>query len=385
MAEKRQRWWFWLHSWLGLKLSLLMGFVLVTGTLAVVSHEIDWLLSPAMRAPTAVQTDDIAWGAAFDAARAARPDLTWLTLERPSGPAFAVQAVGTTSWLEPRRLWLDPSDGTLLGETGWKNAQRLLRLTHRHLLLPTRFGIPLVSSLSLALALSLVSGLLAYRRFWRGFFRRPRWEHSRRVVYGDLHRLLGLWSSAFIAVISVTGFWYLAESLGWDAPALPEARVAAPRADALPPDFDGRRLDEAIAAARRELPGLAVLFVGFPQAADRPLVVRGQLSANLVRERANRVSIDPVTGEVLDRYRGEDLGAHQRIAEAADPLHFGTFGGLATKLLWFVFGILLSALSFTGAGVYATRMVKEAARSRADRPVPVEIPVPAPERLRAAR
>ena len=43
-------------------------------------------------------------------------------------------------------------------------------------------------------------------------------------------------------------------------------------------------------------------------------------------------------GAVLLRTDATDLSAHQRISEAADPLHFGTWGGLASKLVWFVFG-----------------------------------------------
>ncbi len=39
-----KRVWLDLHRWVGLKLSILLSFVLITGTLATVSHEIDWLL-----------------------------------------------------------------------------------------------------------------------------------------------------------------------------------------------------------------------------------------------------------------------------------------------------------------------------------------------------
>ena len=45
-----------MHQWVGLKLSLFLTFILFTGTLAVVSHEIDWLLQPSLRvAPTSVE------------------------------------------------------------------------------------------------------------------------------------------------------------------------------------------------------------------------------------------------------------------------------------------------------------------------------------------
>lgn len=49
---------------------------------------------------------------------------------------------------------------------------------------------------------------------------------------------------------------------------------------------------------------------------------------------------------------------HQRISEAADPLHFGTWGGLATKLLWFVFGLALTGVSVSGVAIYGLRLMR---------------------------
>ena len=44
------------HQWTGLKLSLFMTFILFTGTLAVLSAEIDWVLQPSLRvAPSTVE------------------------------------------------------------------------------------------------------------------------------------------------------------------------------------------------------------------------------------------------------------------------------------------------------------------------------------------
>ncbi|MEM7408813.1 MAG: PepSY-associated TM helix domain-containing protein [Myxococcota bacterium] len=352
--KARRRWWFWLHSWLGLKLSILLGFVLATGTLAVLSHEVDWLLEPAMRAD-GIEPEAIAWGAAFDAARRERPEAAWLSLTRPVGDGFALQATLITSWGEPVRLWLDPRDGSFQGETRWFNVQRFFRMVHRHLMLPPKVGIPIVSALSLPLLLSLVSGLVIYGKFWRGFFRRPRFERRPRLWLGDLHRLAGVWSAWFVALMSITGMWYLVESLGGDAPVVLTVEVPA-RDERLPADFDGARLDAAVESARAQLPGLAVESIVFPEEADRALVVGGQLTASLVRSRSNAVHFDPITGAVLGSRRGEELGVHQRLSEAADPLHFGTFGGLTTKFLWFVAGLFLTGLAISGALVYVERI-----------------------------
>ncbi|WP_082132339.1 PepSY-associated TM helix domain-containing protein [Luteimonas sp. FCS-9] len=48
-------------------------------------------------------------------------------------------------------------------------------------------------------------------------------------------------------------------------------------------------------------------------------------------------------------------GAAKRIAELADPLHFGTFGGWPVRWLWCAFGAMLTALCATGVYLYGLR------------------------------
>ncbi len=131
-----RRLWFDLHSWVGLKLSLLMAFVCLTGTLAVFSHEIDWLLHPEMRVEPAERT--ATWGSMLAAVRAAHPDWKVSRIDAPWGRRFAAAASVQTPEERLRFVWIDPHRGTVTGDTGWFNAQRFLRNTHRHLMLPTR-------------------------------------------------------------------------------------------------------------------------------------------------------------------------------------------------------------------------------------------------------
>ena len=185
----------------------MLTFILATGTFAVFAHEIDWLATPAMR--VSPRSEPVAsWGALAQAAARAAPDARLQTLYAPIDPWFAVEAWVSRGKGAPERVYVDPLTAKVTGRHGWANVHRFLRQAHRHLMLPTKIGIPIVCSLALLLAVSLVSGIVTYKKWWRGFFRAPRGGDGRRMT-GDLHRLMGLWSLWFVALITLTGLWYL--------------------------------------------------------------------------------------------------------------------------------------------------------------------------------
>jgi len=347
-AKGRSLWWV-VHSWIGLKLSIFLTFILLTGTLAVFAHEIDWMVTPAMRV-TPQSAPIASWGALAEAASKSEPSGRLQTLYAPIDPWFAVEA-----WIDkgkgaPRRVYLDPWSARVTGSHSWANVHRFLRQVHRHLMLPTKIGIPLVCSLSLLLATSLISGIVTYKKWWRGFFRAPRRGDLRRMS-GDIHRVAGLWSLWFVALIAATGIWYLVETLGGNAkvPKLPdiETRVASPV---------GADLDHLVAIAQRKAPHLNIREIRFTE--DNGIIFLGQSHAWLVRDRANAVAVDPNSGKILVELDGRTLNAHQRISEMADPLHFGTFGGLTSKIIWFIFGAVLTAMAVTGTMIYSLRLAK---------------------------
>lgn len=359
-----QRRWFDVHSWIGLKLSILMSFILVTGTIAVFSYEIDWLLNPEMRAFSEVDARPASWGTLYDSATAAYPDGELRFLQVPHGTWWASQATLVDPAGGLMRIWLHPQTARYQGATRWFNVQRFLRQAHRHLMLPTRVGIVLVSLLALPLLLSLITGLITYKRFWRGWWKWPRFDRAPRIWLGDLHRWLGLWAAWFVLLIGLTSVWYLVEVSGGSAPAFPNPAPVATREAALPQGFDGAALDRAVAMAQAQAPDLKIMRISLPGQPAAPVSVFGQRSALLVRPRANAIHVDPLTLTVMGEYRGEQLSVHQRLSEMADPLHFGTWGGLASRLVRFVFGLALSALSITGIYIYGLRVLKRSRHPR---------------------
>lgn len=348
------RFWFILHSWLGLKLSLFMSFVLVTGTLAVFSSEMDWATHASMRVEPRPASERVSWGTMYAAARAAYPGWSVYNFTEPVDPWFTVQVFGSTPEGHTRLIDIDPYTGEVRGDRHWLSFHRFFRNAHRHLMLPVTYGVPLVSALSFVLLGSMITGILVYKKFWRGFLQMPRRGNARRLN-GDLHRLCGAWTLWFIPVIALTGVFYFAESLGWrappfgDVPAIPETAV----------ELDAAAIDAMAAKAREVLPGLHIARMLPPREPGDPLVFQGYTDSTwLVRPRASYVAFDPATGEAIASHRSRNAGVHQRISEMADPLHFGYFGGLPTKIVWFVFGAAMSALSVTGIVIYGKRTVR---------------------------
>lgn len=350
---------FLLHSVFGLKLSLFLGFVCLTGTIATVSHEIEWVLQPEVRGTSDGRTDNYAGMWAL--VRKRYPDAyiqSLGTYDRADSGYFARQADIVLPDGTARRLYIDPARMIVIGEGSGHSFHSVMRGLHYYLLLPTDWPFYLVTSLGFVLILSLVTGLVTYKKFWRAFFRMPRWHRSTRTWAGDLHRLIGLWSLWFVAVIGLTSTWYLVERA---APSMetPDPLAQARHFLATP---EPERIARWVAAARKRFPGISITFVQMPYAANDPVVVQGQWHAWLVRERTNAVFIDPATDALIDTRDAGQLSAIERWVHTADPLHFGNFAGLTIKLVWVLFGLLLTALCATGTVIYAKRTAR-AARS----------------------
>lgn len=352
---KASRLWWSVHQWVGLKLSILLAFVFLTGTIAVFSHEIDWALRPALRVDPATVHGPIAWSAAARNVAALHPDARILLLDEPIDRGFALTATIQKPDGVRAFVYLHPSTGAVRGEGPWVGAHRVLRNMHRHLNLPTPIGVPIVSALSILLLISVGTSFVVYKKWWRGFFKPVRWRDARTAM-GDLHRLVGLWSLWFVALIGATGLWYLAESTVAKAPPSPRAKVAAVKLDTRKL---ADRLETNLNAAQAAYPGLRIQRIAFPAGKVGAFQFAGQYKAVLVRERANVAWTNPATGAVVLLTDGRELTVHQRISEMADPLHFGTFGGVWTKLIWFAFGLALTALAVSGVAIYALRLSRE--------------------------
>ncbi|SEB05660.1 PepSY-associated TM helix domain-containing protein [Marinobacterium iners] len=353
------RTWFRIHSFTGVITGLLLFIICWSGTFAVIAHELDWLVTPETRID--VPKAPLDWEAMVRNVEDAYPDATLRWLSAPLHPLSSAEVIIDLPEKKSVRVYADPASAELLGDYSYFNVQRFFRSFHRNLFLPG-IGIYVVSAFAVSMLVSLVAALMFYKRWWRRFFRWPK-LHS-RSFWSELHKTGGLWSLWFLVVIGITGLWYLVEAARYDFidGKISYAGTAHYAIHQLPvpnhPNgLPAQPLTQLIEKARTERPDLEIRSVYI----DGPtIVIQGQSDHLLVRDRANRVRLDRYTGEVLYNQTPHDYSLYWRWTDTADPLHFGDFGGLWSKSIWFLFGLLLSGLILSGTYLHARRLAGEA-------------------------
>lgn len=389
MSKKsRSRIWFLVHSWLAMPVWFFLLIVCVTGTLATISQEIVWLANPDVRASKpADNAERLSFARILEEINRVEPETIVQSISRPQEDHFALTVRASYPDGTSPTLYVNPYTGAIQGVSPQFDFRQFTRALHGWWLVPFTNGFSwgwyLVSLMGLPMLASLITGLVVYKKFWRGFFKPTlRFNQGARIFWGDFHRLSGIWSIWFIAVISVTGVWFLIQALLFDnhisistegippVVARDEVPLAEPGVSVLRID-----IDKAIEIASASIPGLEASFVGLPDNAYSHISVWGRGWYPLMFQGA---SVNPYNGNVDQARLLSDRSALEFVTESMRPLHTGDFGGLWLKLVWFVFGLLLSMMVLSGLLIWSKRTVQATAALAKRRPRAVREPKPAP-------
>ncbi|ATB50308.1 PepSY-associated TM helix domain-containing protein [Corallococcus macrosporus] len=343
------------HAWAGVLSSLILFVLFFLGSFALFAEELAPWQEPTFRAPIAVpeaQAVQLAQTLA-EAETAAKPLWFGISLPTAEEPWMRLWRMSPDGAIHS--TWLDPVSGQQLGERSDLGEF----LNAMHFLEPLPFGKYLAGIASGVLLLLVVTGvLLQLGRLARELVQfRP--ETSRRALWSDAHKVIGVISSPFLFVFALTGGilclsdWYspavVSSALDGDANAI-EVAVDWPTPPAPsgqpggPPD-----LAQALALAKARFPQSEHSWFFFDHLGDANGTVHlpGEMEGSLHAFTHLRVARD---GEVL---WSRETGGGTLYTQVMDPLyglHFATWAGFPAKVLYallswlMAFGILAGNL-----------------------------------------
>jgi len=277
----------------------------------------------------------------------------------PEGTGFAALSYVTLPNGQIRKVYLNPYTGAIQGHTSFFNVQRFFRTFHRRLF-DGRRGIVIVTLTGFVLLIAGLSGFFYYKGWLKQMFT-LRLNRSWRLVWSDLHKTTGIWALVFSLLIAFTGIFYFVEVCYQSVdnykallpPPLPQVDTTTLASYGTHPSL--LPANTYVSLAQKAFPKLEIRSLGFPSRQGAPVQLDGQAGNPFTRDRANKVLLHPFNGEVIAIQKSSELSIVPFITDMVDPVHFGYFGGLITKILWFVFGLFLSFSILAGTYIWIIR------------------------------
>ena len=348
-----------IHLWLGLTLGLLFAVIGLSGSALVFYLEIDAALNGGAQADADLPApgwDSPVWDTALATGRVEFPaGGDWTFEANGEGgpiPARFYPAQGEHGHHSERQMvWFSPDGSEVVRVSTWGD-YLMSWIYELHMnLLAGDVGMQVVGWSGYATLALLLTGLAAWwpRGSWRkalAFKRRAAMVRRLR----DLHKLSGLASLILLILLVLTGALL---SLPAVKDQLLTALITAP--DPVPsptPSPTGPPevpLRQALLAARQAIPHGRMTFIDVPGAPGAPYRIRVQGPGDLhERFPGSFVFVDRFTGEVAALNDTAAGNAATRVGVWIRPVHDGSIGGLGTRILAVIAGLMPSVLFVTG-------------------------------------
>lgn len=342
------------HLLVGLTAGLVIAIIGVTGSLLVFYSELDAALNPEIRSDHIATSADLVRAEA--SLRRAYPDLTgpWRieVTDRPGAiPARYYKPPATQERaFAPLMVWLSDDGRRIVRQDYWGNYAMTLVYDLHYRLLAEEAGARLVGYLGLVALVLLLSGLWIWwpRGAWAKALRMRVQGHRVRALR-DWHKLLGLLAILPVGLLAFTGSML---ALPQEAEAV-LAPILGP-VDVLPKPGPVRShgaagLSLVMDRARAALPGGRIAWIETPGLDGCCYRLRLELPDDPSRRFPHSIVwIDRTSGVVEAKVDVRDASPHTVLLNWIHPLHDGSVGGLATRVLAALAGLLPAVLFAIG-------------------------------------
>jgi uncharacterized iron-regulated membrane protein len=349
---------FHLHRWLGLVGGFLLCIAGLTGSILVFWHEIDRFVLARRFGEVIPGGTQVPVSKIVEVTKVAYAN-KGLKLEAIEFPQAANQPLSLWFHTSTEQHWqvlLNPYTGKIMGDRVWETSWvGWIYDLHYKLLAgdPGTLIVGIVALLTLILSITGVVLWPGWRKLIAGF--KIKWKaHPKRVNF-DIHKVSGIVTAVFLALIGFTGF-------AWNVPQahVTEAVYAAtftskPKEPASKPIAGKSPLPIAEVQQRADaaMPNAKTEYIVFP---DKPegvfTVVKRQPQES---SGGTNVILDAFSGEILQLTDGLKPSRAESILNQFAPLHFGTFWGVTSKILYVFVGLAPTLLMGTGVVMWMHR------------------------------
>jgi uncharacterized iron-regulated membrane protein len=339
----------WLHNWAGLVVGWLLLAIAVGGTLSVFRQELDAWTHPELAR------------SAVDQAEAGAAAVQWLSTHAKAAAWYIdladARSPGSLAfWMTDHgyeQQMLSPVTGAPDGIRQSLGGEFFYRF-HFELQLPYPWG-RLTALIAAEMMLTvLLTGIVAHRRIFKDFFTLRTAKGQRSWLDG--HVAVSVFALPFHLMIAFTGIITLVTLfMPWGAAAAykgDQARLFADFYPAIQRPAAGKPaplapIEPMLRTALHRFGGAGISTLNVINPGDAGQVVTVSAGdAPGIATAGRSLSFDGTTGRIL----GEHVEARpaKRLFDTLYGLHMGRFAGLASRWLYFLSGILLSAAIATG-------------------------------------
>ncbi|MEM7097694.1 MAG: PepSY-associated TM helix domain-containing protein [Pseudomonadota bacterium] len=375
-----------IHGWSGIVLGILLYAVLVTGMVAVFSEEIshwsaglvniDNPIAPQSGDATPIQDIidrlepkvDPEFIEEVALSGTTHGDLNIFFHRHQTNAEGVIEEYGTS-------FDVDPVSGEVLEEKTGSGLEffytdedralsRFLVSVHTELHLPRPWGLLLTGILGLMMMVAAVSGLIMHRHLLKDIFTLRR--HNALLAVKDTHTVAGSWGLPFAFVLAFTGsFFSFAGSVGLpimamvgfggDQEKMFEVIIGSQAEENTTPQ-KGPAVDHMLRDVKQRA-GLEADFVVIEHYGRADASANFFLPAPQESLSGDTLVYQGATGEFIKRkpFLGQQESVGSDLFSIMGPLHFGNFGGLVSKAIWFALGFAMCFVTVTGINMWLER------------------------------
>jgi len=376
-AVHQKRWFGKWHLYLGIIAGALLCVVGLTGSILVFGDEIDQALNRdlflSMEKQKRYSIEEIA---TLVPQKYPGKKVDYIYLPKEGNPNISYICY---NFATEEQFFINPYTATLTGKRLHHSSfVGFVTELHTNLLMPGP-GQYIVGLATLCLLILTISGLRLwvpqqYRKWkqWRSVLTvnfRSGWK---RQNY-DWHNVLGVYSAPVVVMLSLTGF-----ALTFGPVFIAFLFMLTGRSPQSVQQIFGQKSEwvqhrpalsptAAAVVAKRQFPNAVIRGIAYP--ADSAAAYRFDMRSDGISKEGNRImlSIDQYTGKVLLNSETDFPNIGNSYLTWIVPLHLGSFGGLPTKILAFLGGLIPLLLFITGFIVWWPRFKK---RQGKQSPVP---------------